>query len=120
MSLLKVCNLDDIQDGDARGFDMAIGERLVSIICIRRSDQLFVYKNSCPHTGVNLEWLPDQFLDTTQQYLVCSTHGALFQVEDGHCVAGPCAGDALQKVTATIKNRECFVDSDSILNVVHS
>jgi nitrite reductase/ring-hydroxylating ferredoxin subunit len=26
----------------------------------------------------------------------CATHGALFLIESGECVAGPCAGQSLQ------------------------
>jgi len=25
----------------------------------------------------------------------CATHGALFRIRDGYCVAGPCAGQGL-------------------------
>jgi len=110
MSHLKICKIDDIHEGDARGFELVAGEQVISIICIRRDNQFFAYKNSCPHTGVNLEWLPNQFLDTTQQFLLCSTHGALFQIEDGHCVSGPCAGDALQKLTIMQNHGELFID----------
>lgn len=98
MALQKLCKLEDVDDGQARGFELEIADQTLQIVCVRQADKLYTYKNSCPHTGVNLEWLPDQFLDDTQQYLVCSTHGALFQIEDGHCVAGPCAGESLQDI----------------------
>ena len=100
----QICNIDQIDDGDARGFDVALVGKDVNIICVRQGQRIFAYRNSCPHTGINLEWLPDQFLDDTKQYIVCSSHGALFQVEDGHCVAGPCAGDALEPVATVIEN----------------
>ncbi|MEE8263379.1 MAG: Rieske (2Fe-2S) protein, partial [Gammaproteobacteria bacterium] len=40
-------------------------------------------------------WVPDQFLDETGNLLQCATHGALFRIEDGFCVAGPCTGASL-------------------------
>jgi len=99
-----VCNVDEIGDGDARGFEVKQGAEQVSIICIRQGKHVLAYRNRCPHTGINLEWLPDQFLDDTKQYLVCSTHGAMFQLEDGLCVTGPCTGDALTAVPVMVEN----------------
>ena len=31
-------------------------------------------------------------------YLICSTHGALFEPINGNCVAGPCRGASLQPI----------------------
>jgi len=99
----KICQLTDIEDGDARGFDINFDNESLNIVCVRQGQRVFAYKNSCPHTGVNLEWLPDKFLDDSLQYLVCSTHGALFQLEDGYCVAGPCHGESLTSLTVSVK-----------------
>lgn len=112
MTLQKICKLNDIDDGYARGFDVMSKQQLMSIICVRQGQQVFAYKNSCPHTGVNLEWIADQFLDDTQQYLVCSTHGALFQVEDGLCVSGPCHGESLQKLSIEQQQEYIFIDPE--------
>ena len=70
---------------------------------VRRGELLMAYKNSCPHTGVNLEWQPDQFLDLSNSYIQCATHGALFRLEDGYCLRGPCAGDALEPVEVRLE-----------------
>lgn len=100
----QLCELEQIEEGGARGFEVITASEKVALVCIRQGQQIFAYRNRCPHTGINLEWLPDQFLDDTKQYIVCSTHGAMFQVEDGHCVAGPCAGDSLDAVPVTIEH----------------
>ena len=42
--------------------------------------------------------MPDQLLDAEGRHLVCATHGAVFRVEDGVCLAGPCVGDQLVPV----------------------
>ena len=99
----KLCKLTDIGDGDARGFDIALGEESLAIVCVRQGENVFAYKNSCPHTGINLEWLPDQFLDNERQYFVCSTHGALFEIDTGYCVSGPCHGDSLISLNAKVE-----------------
>jgi nitrite reductase/ring-hydroxylating ferredoxin subunit len=48
--------------------------------------------------GTPLDWKPDDFMSEDGDHIMCHTHGALFEIEDGFCVAGPCAGDNLQPV----------------------
>lgn len=84
----------ELADSSSRGFDIE-GQKLLAV---RRSGQVYVYLNRCPHRGVGLEWQPDQFLDPSNSLIQCATHGALFLIEDGECVAGPCSGQFLTSV----------------------
>ena len=43
-------------------------------------------------------------MEKSGKYLMCHTHGALFQLSDGLCVAGPCNGASLQAVDITVKS----------------
>ena len=63
---------------------------------IRSGGQVHGYVNECPHVGTELDWQPGEFFDIAGLYLVCSTHGALFEPGTGFCVAGPCRGAALR------------------------
>jgi len=99
----KICKLNDIDDGNARGFDIEVDNESLAVVCVRLGQQVFAYKNSCPHTGINLEWLPDQFLDDMKQYFVCSTHGAMFELESGYCITGPCQGESLTPLKVKIE-----------------
>lgn len=92
-----LCALEDIPDGSSKGFPAAPGG-FVGLFAVRRADQLWVYVNSCPHIGVPLDPVPDRFLDTKKQHILCSTHGARFRVEDGLCTSGPCHGESLEAV----------------------
>jgi nitrite reductase/ring-hydroxylating ferredoxin subunit len=56
------------------------------------------YRNECPHTGGELDWIEGDFLDADGRLIVCATHGALFEPATGRCVAGPCRGAALRAV----------------------
>lgn len=98
MSGHVLCRVDEIPDGEARGFDWPRGETKVKILVARRGGQVFGYRNSCPHVGVPLEMDPDDFMSLDGLHLLCSTHGAQFRVEDGHCILGPCKGQALRSV----------------------
>lgn len=92
-----LCRLDEIGEGGAREFAPEPG-RFTGLFAVRRGGAVVVYENSCPHLGVPLNWAPDRFLDARRDHIVCGTHGALFRIEDGVCVRGPCAGEALTPV----------------------
>jgi nitrite reductase/ring-hydroxylating ferredoxin subunit len=99
LNSIPLCRADALQDGAARGFRLRDANgREVRIFAVRRGEAVRAYVNRCPHRGTPLDWVPDQLLDRTGRYLVCATHGALFQVEDGVCVSGPCFGDQLTPV----------------------
>jgi len=97
-----LCPLESIPDGGARGFEPMPGLP-DGLVVVRRGGAVLAYANACPHLGIALEILPDRFLDPRGRHIVCATHGALFRVGDGVCVAGPCAGEALEAVPARVE-----------------
>jgi nitrite reductase/ring-hydroxylating ferredoxin subunit len=90
-----LCRVADIADPGSKGFELDDGR---SIFLVRRGASVAGYLNSCPHTGGPLDWVEGQFLDQTRQQIVCATHGAIFAIADGLCIAGPCAGERLTPV----------------------
>ena len=99
-----LCALDDIPDRQARGFALEASGNKLELFIVRQGEQIYGYVNRCPHTGVNLDWQPHQFLDITGYLIQCSTHGAQFQIRDGYCVYGPCLGQHLTPVNLSLKN----------------
>jgi nitrite reductase/ring-hydroxylating ferredoxin subunit len=106
---LVLCRADEIGEGQARGFVVGDGAQRRDIILVRRGGVLRAYENSCPHQGTPLETFPDRFLNGDRSLLICSTHGARFRVEDGHCVSGPCVGKGLRVVALLVKDGDVFV-----------
>jgi nitrite reductase/ring-hydroxylating ferredoxin subunit len=98
-----LCDAKYLAEAHSRGFEID-GQKLVAV---RRQGQVFVYRNRCPHRGVPLDWETDQFLDASASLIQCATHGALFLIESGECVAGPCAGKSLRAIN-------CREDSSGI------
>lgn len=101
-----VCAMEDLSDPGSKGF-LFQGQ---AMFAVRQGHQVFVYENRCPHRGISLEWVPDQFLDSSQRLIQCSTHGALFLPESGECVAGPCAGARLKARPCHISNGYVWLD----------
>jgi nitrite reductase/ring-hydroxylating ferredoxin subunit len=98
-----LCDLSSLADPGSRGFTIESGSGPLALFVVRRGEFVAAYINRCPHTGINLEWQPDQFLDLSNSYIQCATHGALFRFEDGYCLRGPCAGDSLQSVEVRLE-----------------
>lgn len=98
----RLCNLVDIADPGARGFELPAGAGCRALFVVRKGQQVYAYLNSCPHTGVALEWQPDQFLDLENNFIQCALHGALFTVEKGYCVRGPCVGQSLVSLPVSV------------------
>lgn len=105
-SRTRLCWLDEIADPGSRGFSVVIAGRTESILLVRKGGAVFAYHNRCPHTGSPLDWMPDQFLNLGKDHIQCATHAALFRIEDGLCVAGPCTGDALTALPVAVDKGE--------------
>ncbi len=99
-----ICTIDDIPANRARGFTIELNDETFDFFIVRKDDSIYGYINSCPHTGVNLEWMPDKFLDLSGSVIQCSTHGAQFRIENGFCIYGPCLGRYLERVELEVRD----------------
>ena len=109
-SEFALCRLEEIPEGSARGFTVQRAEdKPLRLIVVRMADGVRVYENRCPHRGTPLDWAPDRFLDESGEYLQCSTHAALFRLEDGECVSGPCQGEFLKALGSSVRDGIVFL-----------
>ena len=106
---IDVGALDGIAEPGSRGCAVA-GVDGVAFFVVRKAGAVYAYRNRCPHTGAPLEWLPDEFLDLDKSFIECAMHGALFRVDDGVCLRGPCAGDSLLALDVRIEDGRVRVD----------
>lgn len=106
MTETRLCALSDIADGASAGF--TVGGRALFIV--RRGDSVVGYVNSCPHIGAPLNFQPNGFLNVEKSHIQCSTHGALFQIDDGLCVSGPCLNAVLEPVAVSVRDGDVVVE----------
>lgn len=104
------CDISTLANPGTRGF-VIDGE---SFFVVHRDGEYFTYRNQCPHLGVELEWEPDRFLDFEGVLIQCAMHGALFVIESGECVSGPCLGQALQPVPCRVEQGVLLVDTSGL------
>ncbi len=100
-----LCHINDIPEDDSRGFSY----RGLNIIAVKKNGQLYLYQNSCPHLGIPLEWQEHQFLNHDKSLIQCNTHGALFTIDTGACISGPCEGSHLQQIHYCVEKDYLFL-----------
>lgn len=100
-----LCASDEIPERGSKGFDLGDTQ----LFAVRKRGQVYVYENRCPHAGLPLNWQPDQFLDYDRELILCAAHGALFQIENGRCVAGPCPGRSLKSLPCREENGQVIL-----------
>lgn len=94
-----VCASSDLADGgDGLRFDVESKGETAPAFAIRYGGRVYAYLNRCAHIAMELDWKPGKFLDAEGEYLICSTHGALYAPESGACRGGPCRGAGLTRL----------------------
>ncbi|MGH8501610.1 MAG: Rieske (2Fe-2S) protein [Gammaproteobacteria bacterium] len=110
MNLIRLCNIADLSATGAKSCQLTREGAARELFVVRKGAEIFAYENHCPHTGGPLDWMPDRFLDEDGELIVCATHAALFRINDGRCIAGPCAGAHLTAVAITVQRGEVFLN----------
>lgn len=117
----RLCALEEIADGglhalELKAADAAIDATAVDcaqavdgLIAHRCGDEVRLWRNVCPHAGRRLDWAPGRFL-RDEQNLVCSHHGAVFELGEGHCISGPCRGQSLTAVSCSVRDGAVWLD----------
>ena len=85
----------ELKEGQSKGFIVGGTDLFV----VRHQGKVVAYLNSCPHHNIPLQSLTNQFLDCDNQFIRCSNHAALFTIEHGLCISGPCNYQTLTHVS---------------------
>ncbi len=112
LMLRHLCRPSDIPDGGTLAFPAPTRQH-AGLFAWRGGETILIYVNACPHLGVPLDWAPGAFLATDGSRIVCSTHGAEFEIATGRCLRGPCEGDALERVPYTLEDGMIAVSSEA-------
>ena len=103
-----VGRVGELNHGQSKKFTLRRGQRSLEAMLVNYEGNLFAYINRCPHIGITLDWVDNQFFTVDSRYLICANHGAVFEPPTGECVWGPCVGASLQSVPLVIEGRKIF------------
>lgn len=84
-----------VADGKARNFVIDLRAGRFHGFVVRQGDAISGFVDRCPHMGLPLAQVLDDYVTADGTAIRCSWHGALFDREDGRCLGGPCAGASL-------------------------
>lgn len=102
-----LCSTHDINESEAKSF--ALNE--TPVFAVKQDGQIFIYENACPHIGIRLEFVENQFLDMEKRFIQCSNHNALFEIDSGLCVSGPCHGKSLKPIPFEVHDNQIVVNN---------
>lgn len=116
-----ICKADALSDG-GKGLRFpvtAFGEDATAFV-IRYGQQPYAYLNRCAHVPMELDWNEGEFFESSGLYLMCATHGALYEPETGHCAGGPCRGGKLQPLRVVERDHQIFWQPDNNIGPVRA
>lgn len=105
----KICHIDELSETSCKVFKVKIDKNEKDAFLIYFNRHYYAYINSCPHTGVNLNWQDEQFFNYEGDYLQCSLHGALFNPLNGKCLYGPCLGQNLETLDVVVEDNVVYL-----------
>ena len=104
----RLCDSADLAESSL-GVRFVLDEATNGFV-VRFRDRVSAFVNRCPHLGTELDWQPGEFFEESGLYLVCSTHGAIFEPDSGKCVAGPCRGASLEPLQVREREGQVFLE----------
>ncbi len=109
---VRLGGLDAIHDGGARNYVLQLRAGRFHGFVVRRGEQVFGYVDRCPHMGVPLAQTLDEYLTPDGTLIACSWHSALFTIDEGLCVGGPCTGQRLTPWPVRVEDGEIVTTGD--------
>ena len=106
-----ICQSGELIEG-GRGirFEFALRGVPRSAFVVRYDGAPRGFLNQCAHVPVELDWQPGQFFDSDGLYLVCATHGAMYDPASGACAGGPCSGRGLIPVAVAERDGQIIIE----------
>lgn len=106
---LICASADLLESGRGVRFEIDRDGRKDSAFAIRYHGRAYAYMNRCAHVPVELDWTHGEFFDADGLYLICATHGALYDPATGDCLVGRCAGRGLEPVALVERDENVFL-----------
>jgi nitrite reductase/ring-hydroxylating ferredoxin subunit len=104
-----ICAADEIGELEARGYVGRVDGMQRNIFAVRQDGELRLYLNKCPHAGALLDHIQGKFFTPDGGFLRCGMHGAIFRIESGECIDGPCEGAKLTPLVFEERDGEIYL-----------
>ena len=91
----RVLRTGELRSGETRKFTLDCDGREIPGFVLNWQGELRAYVNRCRHVPMEMDWVENRFWSDDGRWILCATHGALYEPESGECVAGPPCGKSL-------------------------
>jgi len=110
---IYICDSDSLDEG-GKGirFPVTVGDDDLTAFVVRYGLEPRAYLNRCAHLPMELDWTEGEFFESSGLYLMCATHGALYEPETGQCAGGPCRGGRLHAINVIERDKKIFWEPD--------
>jgi nitrite reductase/ring-hydroxylating ferredoxin subunit len=110
---IYICDSDSLDEG-GKGvrFPVTVGDDDLTAFVVRYGLEPRAYLNRCAHLPMELDWTQGEFFESSGLYLMCATHGALYEPDTGHCAGGPCRGGRLHAINVIERDKKIFWEPD--------
>ena len=110
---IYICDSESLDEG-GKGIRFPVtvdGDDLTAFV-VRYGLEPRAYLNRCAHLPMELDWTEGKFFESSGLYLMCATHGALYEPDTGHCAGGPCRGGRLHAINVIERDKKIFWEPD--------
>lgn len=90
-------------------FQVKVRGQILKGFVVRKGKSFYAYHNLCKHLPVTLDLNDNSFFNHDRSLLQCQMHGALYQMESGLCVGGPCEGARLTSLPLEERETELII-----------
>lgn len=113
---ILICAADTVLEG-GKGvrFPVTAGTESTTGFVIRYGGVAYGYLNRCAHVPIELDWSPGEFFEGSGLYLMCATHGAIYEPDTGQCSGGPCRGGQLRPIKILERDHQLFWQPDQFI-----
>ena len=110
---IYICDSESLDEG-GKGirFPVTVGDDDLTAFVVRYGQEPRAYLNRCAHLPMELDWNEGEFFESSGLYLMCATHGALYEPDTGHCAGGPCRGGRLHAINVVERDKKIFWEPD--------
>jgi nitrite reductase/ring-hydroxylating ferredoxin subunit len=111
-----ICDSELLVDGgEGIRFPVSVvGEAAVGFV-VRFRGTAYAYLNRCAHVPMELDWVQGQFFESSGEFLMCATHGAVYRPDTGVCAGGPCRGGKLRPIMVHERDGKLYWQPDERL-----
>jgi nitrite reductase/ring-hydroxylating ferredoxin subunit len=104
-----IAGVEEVAPGSVKKFWIICGKYRIDAFLINHHGDFHAYVNRCRHMTTPLDFIRNEFFSKDRRYLMCYTHGALYEPATGLCVGGPCKGESLYSLPVRVEEGEVLV-----------